>query len=284
MLIILKAGTDGNNKNSNNNNSELINTLQNEFKQTLVIPSIISEAEKINCNNYKNMLAVIDADDNKLGFSKFVSLDACPLGVYLDEDNTNTKYFIPNPNIDSSVSPLDYIKIRITSDKSYISYKYAELAYTLEIDKKENFDELVGHLGAKTNDLIETTKNEINDRLGLLNKTSTNNVSTEYKIGKFYIPVEHSKLGLTYGIDIDNSVNFYLDSLIVLKITDSELRYSESEIQNNIEVLESSLDNNIKIVKYKQDFKPNSPEYTVYMGLEILTDSLKNTVNYINKE
>lgn len=277
LLVAMKLGMTR--AKPNVNNSEAITTLSDNFGTTLVIPAIISEAKEFSYDNYRNILATIYADGNRFGFSEFIDVGACPLGVYITDNLIDEKYYIPNPEIESIVSQLDYIRIRITTEKSYISYKYDKLAYTLEINRKESLSEILRYIGANKDSLIETTPEKINEALGVAKNIEEreNTSGNEYEIGKFYIPLDYSELGLDYGIDSDGAVSFYLDKRLVLKITDGDIDNSHSE------VLHSSLNDSIKIVRYTQDFEINSPEYTIYVGLEMVVDSLKNKVNYIEE-
>lgn len=282
MIVMLKV--DMAQTNSDIDNSEAIQTLSNDFGTTLVIPSVISEAKEFSFENYKNILAIIDADGNRYGFSEFINAEACPLGVYLSNtengDNFTDGYFVPNPDKDSSVSSLDYIRVRLTSEKSYISYKHDKLAYTLEINKSLSLSDALSYIGATEEDLIESTSEEINNKLGVAvqqESTADKEGKNVNIFGKFYIPINLDDLGLTYGIEQDGSVSFYLDNRIVMQVYDAQDKYSNTD---DVQTIRCTSNENIYIARFSQEFEVNSDSYDAYVLLDIVCSSLLNSIDY----
>lgn len=157
-------------------------------------------------------MAIITAGDNRLGIAKFTDARACPLGVYItEEDGLIEEKFYTTEAID-----VDFIRVRVAENKSYLTYKFDYLAYTLEINKSCSLIELLSYLGLTTNDVVETTYEDINNNLGVYKEDTTETTDSNGVFGKYAINLELDTLGMTYGIDQDETVNFYLDNLIVM--------------------------------------------------------------------
>lgn len=258
-------------------NVEMINELIADFDTELAIPQVIQGYEGLKVERVSNSIANLYAGENQLQFASFQDVKACPMGVYLNENVHDAFYTINNSEV-----KIDYVRIRITEDKQYISYKYLNTAYTLMIGQKLSLGDALGYLGLKESDIVETQADKLNELLGvkqieieddssIMNQDSTQNNN----YGKYQIGFNAEDFGLSYGIDTDESVNFYLDNKLLMKVTDKQKYTDESQI--NKQIYEQEHDD-ILLILYNQQFDIGTPEYQNYINLITVIDGLQKNI------
>lgn len=277
MFISFKIKTSGISDDVINQsvNSETIEELTDKFNTTLAIPQSVSSLEDLTCENYNNMLAILTSEDTgiELAFADFTNVLACPLGIY--------KEFEFDKFYSCNTGAVDFIRIRISDTETYITYKYLDLAYTLKMPSKMSETEALGCLGLTLADVKETDAENLNEQFGVSKTETAESAINTGVYGQYKIDFNADDFGLIYGINIDGSVNFYLDNRLLMTVTDTldENVDGLGGIQD-CELYRSSVNDKISLIWYNQKYELNTDEYTAYNSLIMIIDSLAENIDY----
>lgn len=256
-------------------NSSTIEELTDKFNTTLAIPQSVSSLEDLQCENYNNMLAILSSEETgiELAFADFTNVMACPLGIYAE--------FSIDKFYNCKTDAVDFVRLRISDNETYITYKYLNLAYTLKMPTKLSETEALGCLGLTVADVEETDAESLNIKLGVESVDTSETAKETGVYGQYKIDFNADDFGLIYGIDIDGSVKFYLDNKLLIEVTDTLDPSVEGlgGIQN-CELYRSDIDSNIALIFYNQTYELDTDEYTAYNSLIMIVDSLASGIDY----
>ena len=270
QLIIVIGNNSKDSKDTQGKNQDIINNLQSAYGTTLAIPQIISEQPSLSYSNYSNLVATLEAEDAQMAFAEFQNVLACPMGVYVEQDEHF--YKTAQDNI-----PLDFVRVRITNEYSYISYKYLDLAYTLKINQKTSIDVLLKYIGISLEDLVETDAEQLNIELGATKEEKEAPIESDNIYGKYKLPFNLSSLNIMYGIDsTDGQVSLYIGNKLIMKIIDTD---KLGTVPENIIVYRQSKDSSISLIEFNAEFELDSEEYDSYLAfimvLDVLVDGIE---------
>lgn len=275
MLIAMQSVNKQNN--SNQSNASKIEKLVADYGETLAIPQIIQDSKTLKIENYRNIMCDMQADEAELAFAEFQDVRACPLGVYLSEDETVSDEYYTVTN-----DAVDYIRFRQTESNQYLTYKYLDMAYTLKLDKSCQLQDAIYYLGLNITNLEKQDAESLNDLFGVSysnNNTSETAMTGEYTFGNYVMNFDNQAFGMVYGVNTDGQVNFYLDNKLVMTITDQQ----DFEVADDAQEYDSENDSNIKIWIYGQDFQSNRDSESKYQALIMSIDGLQKTLKYAQK-
>lgn len=264
--------------NSNQSNASKIEKLVADYGETLAIPQVIQDSKTLKIENYRNIMCDMQADEAELAFAEFQDVRACPLGVYLsDEETISDEYYTVTNNA------VDYIRFRQTESNQYLTYKYLDMAYTIKLDKSYQLADALQYLGLNITNLEAQDAESLNDLFGVnydSKNTSETAMTGEYTFGNYVMNFDNQAFGMVYGVNTDGQVNFYLDNKLVMTITDQQ----DFEIADDAQRYDSENDSNIKIWIYGQDFQSSRDSESKYQALIMSIDGLQKTLKYAQEQ
>lgn len=262
----------------NQKSNDKIEKLVADYGETLAIPQIIYDSKTLNIDNYRNIMCDMQADEAELAFAQFQDVRACPLGVYLSDDETVADEYYTVTN-----KAVDYIRFRQTEDNQYLTYKYGNLAYTLKLDKSCQLQDALQYLGLNITNLEAQNADDLNNQFGVDNSSKSTNetaMTGENTFGNYVMNFDNQAFGMVYGVNTDGQVNFYLDNKLVMTITDQP----DFEVADDAQEYDSETDSNIKIWIYGQDFQSNRDSESKYQALIMSIDGLQKTLKYAQEQ